>query len=320
MNHKEHDRNEVRGQITDRRSQNYPGHSDFSDPPPDFSPCPVGLVRADVTIEVRNLTKRFGSFTAVDDVTFSVGKGEILGFLGANGAGKTTVIRMLCGLLNPTSGQATVGGFDIRRQPERIKHVIGYMSQRFSLYEDLTVRENLGFFGGVYGLSPERRSERIAWALELAGLKGREKSLTSELAGGWRQRLALGCAILHEPRIVFLDEPTSGVDPISRRSFWELINQLAEQGTTVLVTTHYLDEAEYCNRIMLIHAGRLIAGGGPHELKSRWSQDGVFPSLQDVFIRLVEQQAESTEAGGPAHRSLKFTRDRVTEPDRNPRT
>jgi ABC-2 type transport system ATP-binding protein len=242
----------------------------------------------ETSIQVKSLTKRFGSFTAVDNVTFNVTKGEIFGFLGANGAGKTTVIRMLCGLLNPTSGTALVGGFDVIRQPEQVKKVIGYMSQRFSLYEDLTVIENLKFFGGVYGLSTARRNERIGWALEMAGLKGREQSLTSELAGGWRQRLALGCAILHEPRIIFLDEPTSGVDPVSRRSFWELINRLAGAGTTVFVTTHYLDEAEYCNRIMLIHNGRLIAGGSPQELKTQGFETPVLEVECDRLIEALE--------------------------------
>jgi len=220
-------------------------------------------------IVVENLTRRFGKFVAVDNVSFRVEKGEILGFLGANGAGKTTIIRMLCGLLSPTSGKATVGGFDVAREPEKVKASIGYMSQRFSLYDDLTVSENLSFFGGVYGLTREQMVPRMKWALGLAGLVGRETSLTAELAGGWRQRLALACAILHEPGIVFLDEPTGGVDPISRRSFWDLINELAGAGTTVFVTTHYLDEAEYCNRVMLIHNGRLIAGGAPSELKAR---------------------------------------------------
>jgi ABC-2 type transport system ATP-binding protein len=262
---------------------------------------------ADHAIEVNGLTRRFGRFTAVDRVSFTVNRGEIFGFLGANGAGKTTIIRMLCGLLSPTSGQARVGGFDVARQSEQVKANIGYMSQRFSLYPDLTVLENLSFFGSVYRISRERLKERIAWALEMAGLSGREHSLTAELAGGWRQRLALGCAILHEPRIVFLDEPTSGVDPISRRRFWELIDRLAEAGTTVFVTTHYLDEAEYCNRVMLIHGGRLIAGGSPSELKA-----GTFatPLLEVRCERLVEamgalQQdervAETTIFGATLH-------------------
>jgi ABC-2 type transport system ATP-binding protein len=246
------------------------------------------------TIEVEGLTKRFGRFTAVDNVSFNVARGEILGFLGANGAGKTTIIRMLCGLLSPTSGRATVGGFDVVRQSEQVKCNIGYMSQKFSLYPDLTVVENLTFFGGVYGISASKLRERTGWALEMAGLRGREKSLTSELSGGWRQRLALGCAILHEPKIVFLDEPTSGVDPVSRRSFWELIDRLAEAGTTVFVTTHYLDEAEYCNHVMLIHAGRLIAGGSPSELKARTFQTPILEVRSDRLIdALTTLQAQS---------------------------
>jgi len=223
---------------------------------------------ADVAIEVRNLTKRFGKFTAVDDVTFSVKRGEIFGFLGANGAGKSTTIRMLCGLLQPSAGSATVGGFDILRQTEEVKQSIGYMSQRFSLYNDLSVEQNIRFYGGVYGLRGDRLRSRTEWVLEMAGLEGRERTLTGELSGGWKQRLALGCAILHEPPIIFLDEPTGGVDPISRRNFWELINQLSAAGSTVLVTTHFLDEAEYCNDIILMNAGRLIAAGSPTELKT----------------------------------------------------
>ncbi|MDL1892517.1 ABC transporter ATP-binding protein [Sphingobacteriales bacterium CHB3] len=219
-------------------------------------------------IEVTNLTKRFGKFTAVDDVSFSVKQGKIFGFLGANGAGKSTTIRMLIGLLQPTAGTATVGGYDIIKQTDLVKLNIGYMSQRFSLYDDLTVEQNIRFYGGVYGLKNSRLNERMQWVLRMADLKGREDSLTKNLSGGWKQRLALGCAILHEPRIVFLDEPTGGVDPISRRNFWELINQLSAQGVTVLVTTHFLDEAEYCNDIILINAGKLIASGSPVELKT----------------------------------------------------
>jgi ABC-2 type transport system ATP-binding protein len=221
----------------------------------------------DRAIEVQNLTKKFGSFTAVDGISFTVERGEIFGFLGANGAGKSTTIRMLCGLLEPSGGSGRVGGFDILRETEKVKKNIGYMSQRFSLYEDLTVEENIRFFGGVYGLTNGAIRERMRWVVEMAGLGGREKSLTRTLSGGWKQRLALGCAVLHRPAILFLDEPTSGVDPVSRRNFWELINQLSEEGVTILVTTHYLDEAEYCNDIILINAGRLIAAGSPKELK-----------------------------------------------------
>ena len=224
----------------------------------------------DNAIEVFELTKRFGKFTAVDKVSFSVKQGEIFGFLGANGAGKSTTIRMLIGLLQPTSGTATVGGFDVVRQTEQLKRNIGYMSQRFSLYDDLTVEQNIRFYGGVYGLKNTYLEERMQWVLTMADLKGREGSLTKTLSGGWKQRLALGCAILHEPKLVFLDEPTGGVDPISRRNFWELINQLSASGITVLVTTHFLDEAEYCNDIILINAGKLIASGSPVELKTNY--------------------------------------------------
>ena len=218
-------------------------------------------------IEVRHLTRRFGAFTAVNDVSFEVRAGEIFGFLGSNGAGKSTTIRMLCGLLRPTSGTALVGGVDVGRDPERVKPRIGYMSQRFSLYERLTVDQNIAFYGGIYGLRGDRFAARRAFVLEMAGLQGREQALTSTLSGGWRQRLALGCAILHEPPIVFLDEPTGGVDPLSRRQFWRLIDTLSRSGVSVLVTTHYLDEAEHCHRIAIIQAGRLAALGTVAELK-----------------------------------------------------
>lgn len=220
------------------------------------------------TIEVRHLTRRFGAFTAVNDVSFDVARGEIFGFLGSNGAGKSTTIRMLCGLLAPSSGTASVGGVDVAKDPEGVKQRIGYMSQRFSLYELLTVDQNIRFFGGIYGLTPERLLTRREFVLDMAGLRGREKALARDLAGGWRQRLALGCAILHEPQILFLDEPTGGVDPLSRRQFWRLIDSLAASGVTVLVTTHYLDEAERCHRVALIHAGRLAAIGTTREVKA----------------------------------------------------
>ena len=218
-------------------------------------------------IVVNELTRTFGDFVAVDRVSFDVKKGEVFGFLGSNGAGKSTTIRMLCGLLNPTSGTANVGGVDVGSDPEGVKRRIGYMSQRFSLYEQLTVDQNIRFFGGIYGLSGATIEKRRAFVMDMAGLHGREQTRASDLAGGWRQRLALGCAILHEPPIVFLDEPTGGVDPVSRRQFWTLIDQLAEGGVTVLVTTHYLDEAEHCHRIAIIHAGRLAALGSTTELK-----------------------------------------------------
>jgi ABC-2 type transport system ATP-binding protein len=222
-------------------------------------------------ISVRGLTRRFGDFVAVDAVTFDVAEGEIFGFLGSNGAGKSTTIRMLCGLLRPSSGAARVGGIDVGHDPEAVKRRIGYMSQRFSLYEKLTVDQNIEFFGGIYGLNGERLAARRAFVLDMAGLRGRESMLTGALAGGWRQRLALGCAILHEPPIVFLDEPTGGVDPVSRRQFWALIDNLAHDGVTVLVTTHYLDEAEHCHRIAMIQAGRLAALGTVSELKQTFA-------------------------------------------------
>jgi len=222
---------------------------------------------AEDAIQVRHLTRKFGNFTAVDDVSFDVGRGEIFGFLGSNGAGKSTTIRMLCGLLRPTSGTAVVGGIDVSADPEGVKLRIGYMSQRFSLYELLTVDQNIRFFGGVYGLKAARLEERRRFVIEMAGLERREHTLARDLAGGWRQRLALGCAILHEPAILFLDEPTGGVDPLSRRQFWRLIDALSASGVTVLVTTHYLDEAERCHRVTLIHGGRLAAIGTIAEVK-----------------------------------------------------
>ena len=220
-----------------------------------------------LAVELVELSKHFGAFKAVDGVSLEVAEGEIFGFLGANGAGKSTTIRMLCGLLRPTSGRAHVLGIDVGRDPEGVKRRIGYMSQRFSLYDDLAVVQNLRFFGGVYGLRGREAREREAWALHMAGLEGKEERLTGELPGGWKQRLALACAVLHKPRVVFLDEPTSGVDPISRRLFWRLIDEMSADGITVFVTTHYLDEAEYCHRLALIHAGRLTALGTVAELK-----------------------------------------------------
>jgi ABC-2 type transport system ATP-binding protein len=220
-----------------------------------------------LAVRAVRLSKRFGSFRAVDDLDLSVGAGEVFGFLGSNGAGKSTAIRMLCGLLAPSSGEAHVLGIDVARNPEAVKRRIGYMTQRFSLYEDLTVAQNLRFYGGVYGLEGAAYAERAAWALEMAGLTTKEKLLTGDLSGGWKQRLALACAVLHRPRVLFLDEPTGGVDPISRRRFWHLIDEMAGQGVTVIVTTHYMDEAEHCDRIAFMHAGRLVALGSISELK-----------------------------------------------------
>jgi ABC-2 type transport system ATP-binding protein len=228
-----------------------------------------------VAVEVRELTKRFGAFTAVDRVSLSVGEGEIFGFLGANGAGKSTTMRMLCGLLAPTSGTGIVLGVDVAKDPEGVKRRIGYMSQRFSLYDDLTVAQNLRFYGGVYGLRGALAREREAWAVHMAGLDGKEDRLTGELPGGWKQRLALASAVMHRPRVLFLDEPTSGVDPISRRRFWRLIDEMSADGVTVFVTTHYLDEAEYCHRLALIHAGRLVALGTVSELKQVFAGNAV---------------------------------------------
>jgi ABC-2 type transport system ATP-binding protein len=218
-------------------------------------------------VRVEGLERRFGDFIAVDHISFEVAPGEIFGFLGPNGSGKSTTIRILTGLLLPTAGQGEVAGFDLWTQSSAIKGVIGYMSQRFSLYEDLTVGQNLDFYGGIYRVPRAVKAERKAWALGMAGLVGRENSVTRDLAGGWRQRLALACAVLHEPRILFLDEPTSGVDPISRRAFWDLIHAMARKGVTVFVTTHYMDEAEYCERLALLHQGRIVAMGTPDELK-----------------------------------------------------
>jgi len=240
------------------------------------------------TVEVEDLVKTFGDFVAVDHIRFQVKKGEIFGFLGPNGAGKSTTIRMLCGLLIPTAGKGKVAGFDLMKDPEKIKQVIGYMSQKFSLYEDLTVMENLHFFGGIYGLSGPLQNEREEQALEMAGLKELRDRMTQTLAVGWKQRLALGCAILHQPSILFLDEPTSGVDPISRRSFWSLIQQMGDKGVTTFVTTHYMDEAEYCDRLALIYKGKIIALGTPTELKLKTLAQGIMEVECDPLILALD--------------------------------
>jgi len=236
------------------------------------------------SIEVKNLTKKFGSFTAVDNITFNVKEGEIFGFLGVNGAGKSTTIRMLTGLLKPTSGDALVDGISVMNEPDKVKTRIGYMSQKFSLYNDLTVEENINFFSGVYGLSGKKLEKRKRWVLDAANLKGKENLLTGSLPGGIKQRLALGTAVIHEPKIVFLDEPTSGVDPVSRRGFWDLINDLSSGGTTVLVTTHYLDEAEFCNNIILINAGKLVAQGNSKKLKSDYIKNTILEIESDRVV------------------------------------
>ena len=241
------------------------------------------------SIEVNNLTKKFGSFTAVDEISFNVEKGEIFGFLGANGAGKTTTIRMLCGILAPTSGDALVGGYSIMKEANKVKTRIGYMSQRFSLYNDLTVEENINFFSGVYNLPEEKLKERKKWVLSIANLEGKEKLLTGSLPGGIKQRLALGTAVIHQPEIVFLDEPTSGVDPISRRNFWELINYLSDEGVTVLVTTHYLEEAEFCNNIIMMDQGKIIAEGNSKELKSLHIKNKMYEIEAEKPVEIMEQ-------------------------------
>ena len=225
---------------------------------------------SEYAVAVENLEKRFGDFQAVNKVSFQVKRGEIFGFLGPNGAGKSTTIRMLCGILAPTAGKANVIGFDVFREAEQIKSHIGYMSQKFSLYEDLTVEENIDFYSGIYRIPKEDKKTRKDWVIKMSGLEEHRSSLTAILPGGWRQRLALGCALLHKPPVIFLDEPTSGVDPISRRNFWDLIYQLAAEGVTVFVTTHYMDEAEYCDRLAMIYRGELVAIGTPDELKIRY--------------------------------------------------
>ncbi len=237
-------------------------------------------------VEVDNLVKRFGKFVAVDHISFQVARGEIFGFLGPNGAGKSTAIRILCGLLRPSGGWARVGGLDVASEPETIRKNIGYMSQKFSLYDDLTVEENIDFFSGVYGVPEERRAERKDYVLRMAGLEEKRSGMTRLLAGGWKQRLALGCAILHEPPILFLDEPTSGVDPIARRGFWDLIYQLSSDGHTVFVTTHYMEEAEYCHRLSLMNRGKIVALGAPAELKSAAGKG----SMEEVFVATIEEE------------------------------
>jgi ABC-2 type transport system ATP-binding protein len=240
----------------------------------------------DHAVEIRELVKTFGDFVAVDHVSLTVARGEIFGFLGPNGAGKSTTIRILCGLLAPTAGLALVNGFDVAADPEAVKRSIGYMSQKFSLYDDLTVEENLNFFCGIYGVPRERREERKSFALEMAGLKEKRDTMTRLLAGGWKQRLALGAAILHEPPVLFLDEPTSGVDPMARRAFWDLIDQLAAEGRTVFVTTHYMEEAEYCHRLALLYKGKAIAMDSPRALKAAMGVG----SMEEVFIQAIERE------------------------------
>jgi ABC-2 type transport system ATP-binding protein len=240
-------------------------------------------------VEVHDLEKRFGSFTAVNHISFQVSKGEVFGFLGPNGAGKSTTIRMLCGILSPTSGTGQVGGFDINRQQHQIKQTIGYMSQKFSLYDDLTIEENIDFYSGIYKLSKEKKKSRKDWIMKTTGLEELRSNLTGTISAGFKQRLAFGCAVIHEPQIVFLDEPTSGIDPIARKNFWMLIRQMASSGVTVFVTTHYMDDANNCDRISLIYNGAIIAMGSPEQLKKSLPKgDDMEISLEDVFVSLIE--------------------------------
>ena len=239
------------------------------------------------SVSVTNLEKKFGDFVAVNKISFSVNKGEIFGFLGANGSGKSTTIRMLCGIITPTSGAGLVAGYDIMKESEEIKHSIGYMSQKFSLYEDLTPFENLRFYLGVYSVPQEQWKERINWVLDIAKLQEVRNRLTKELPQGWRQRLALGCSLLHRPGILFLDEPTSGVDPVTRQHFWNFIKQLAKDGITIFVTTHYMDEARFCERIVMINAGNIVASGSPAEIIAGACPGKPEADLNDAFITLM---------------------------------
>lgn len=241
-------------------------------------------------ITAHELTRRFGEFTAVDRISFAVSKGEIFGFLGANGAGKTTAMRMLCGLLTPTSGEATVAGFNVSTQPEKVKRTIGYMSQKFTLYEDLTVTENMRFFGGIYGMTRPDIKRKSAQILHELSLEDRANTLVKTLPLGWKQKLAFSVAVLHEPPLVFLDEPTGGVDPVTRREFWEMIYRAAHMGTTIFVTTHYMDEAEYCNRISIMVDGRIEALDAPSALREQFGA----ASMNEVFLQLA-RRAERTE-------------------------
>ena len=249
---------------------------------------------------IKNLVKKFGDFVAVNRVSLEVKRGEIFGFLGPNGAGKSTTIRILCGLLNPTEGEAQVGGFDVKTQSDSLRQNIGYMSQKFSLYDDLSVEQNLDFFSGVYGVTGARKKERKAFALKMAGLEGKEDTLTRLLAGGWKQRLALGCAILHEPAILFLDEPTSGVDPIARREFWSLIYRLSAAGHTIFVSTHYMDEAEYCHRVALMYRGRIIALDNPDRLHHLLDNFTLFQLETSDLLETMRRLEQLSEVKGVA--------------------
>ena len=270
---------------------------------------------AAIAVKIENLTRTFGDFTAVDRISLEVARGEIFGFLGPNGAGKSTTIKMLCGLLLPTGGSGTVGGFDIITQSEEIKRNIGYMSQKFSLYDDLTVEENINFFSGVYSVPEAKQAARKGWALEMAGLGNKRWAVARTLAGGYKQRLALACAILHEPLILFLDEPTSGVDPVSRRNFWSLIYEMTRSGTTVFVTTHYMDEADYCDRLALIYRGRTIADGTPRELRKNYMTRDVLEIEAEPLIGAMEaldrQGIDTAVFGSLIHATVKSSEDAI---------
>ena len=272
-------------------------------------------------LEVQGLTKKFGDFTAVDHVTFTVQPGQVLGYLGPNGSGKTTTIRMLCGLMAPTEGTARIMGIDVTQNPEAVKPHIGYMSQKFALYDDLTVLENLQFYAGVYDVPEAQEAQRIQEVLQMAGLETRTKAYTRELSGGWRQRLALGCALIHHPPLLFLDEPTSGVDPVARREFWDLIYQLAAGGTTVFITTHYMDEAEHCSRVAFMYRGRLLAFDTPAGLKATYLKGAAWdlaasPLLEAVeLLSVTEGIAQASLHGDRAHVIVKpgeWTPERLT--------
>ncbi len=262
----------------------------------------------EIAVEVKDLRRTFGDFVAVDNISLKVKKGEIFGFLGPNGAGKSTTIRMLCGLLMPSGGTGTVGGHDILAQAESIKRIIGYMSQKFSLYEDLTVEENINFYGGIYRVPKVKRGARKAWVLEMAGLTDRKDAVARTLATGFKQRLALGCAILHEPPIIFLDEPTSGVDPVSRRNFWGLIHDLADGGTTVFVTTHYMEEVDYCDRLALIYRGKIIAEATPMELRREYMKRDILEvevdRVGDAMEVLLKEGIENAIFGSALHATV----------------
>ncbi|MBP1931443.1 ABC transporter ATP-binding protein [Ammoniphilus resinae] len=246
------------------------------------------MMNTQIAITCSHLTKKFGSLCAVDDISITIPKGCIYGFLGPNGSGKSTTIRMLCGLMTPTKGEGTVLGYNVIQDAEIIKHHIGYMSQKFSLYEELTVEENLDFYAGIYGITGKKAKDRKAELIKLAGLTGRERQLARSLSGGWKQRLALSCALVHEPEILILDEPTAGVDPLSRRVFWDVIHSLSKKGISILVSTHYMDEAETCDKIGFIFFGKLLVEGTPQELKERFD----LPNLEEIFIHLVEHEQE----------------------------